>query len=326
MSLSLIKKDFVEHLRQQADGKEVVSIFLQDESRDGEYGRFHENYGEYLDEAYRTRREIILSPDILWFTLLCEFARIVDANPESYRKKFTSQSKDEPDENENNPQVGKKLIEIETENSQDLTIYIGEIMYRLRSLVPAGLAYKILIDFSTKTRISTVAQHSVFADMVKHHYLYQGNQGNQGSQAPLPPPGGIAHVHMTGTAEDWRQIRGNWADLVGSSSDSPIKDKYAERYYSGVYHVLARLAEDDQSDQKFLLEIRTDDGGGWFKDLIAPSDMKGSSYNHIARVPYTAKYRDGRKEKFILVTGIFSCHLEGNTLHPEFGYLIMKVR
>jgi len=50
---------------------------------------YHKNYANYLAEAYAKHRSIVLTPDIVWYTVLSEIARYVKDNVEECRNIFT---------------------------------------------------------------------------------------------------------------------------------------------------------------------------------------------------------------------------------------------
>jgi hypothetical protein len=284
------------------------------------------NYQEYLKFAYDKHLEIVLTPDIIWFTLLCEVARIVDKDPEAYRDKFTTSNE-------------KIQIQVRTETPQDLTTYIGQIMKRLRNYVPGGLADKILVEFTTGTLSSTLALRSAFADMIRHYYGYQGCGGYQGPPYVLPK-GDIPEVHLEGTAEDWGKIVDGWTAVWQTvfTGDNPLMIGYID----DVIDILTRLEDmargvhQPAGDQHFLRRIFYEEGNmstrltttsGWFLKLLAPAGIKvKSALEHVARVPYSASYDDGRAENLILAAGLFSRRLDGNVLRPEFNHVIYSVR
>ena len=51
--------------------------------------RTHKNYIHYLTLAWSNHFSVVLSPDIIFFTILCEIADEILSNPDSYRHLFT---------------------------------------------------------------------------------------------------------------------------------------------------------------------------------------------------------------------------------------------
>ncbi|MBI5174563.1 MAG: DUF4419 domain-containing protein [Candidatus Melainabacteria bacterium] len=54
---------------------------------------FHQNYLGYLSQAYASHSKIVLSPEIFWYTVLCEIAQHIATNPEAHRAIFTREAK-----------------------------------------------------------------------------------------------------------------------------------------------------------------------------------------------------------------------------------------
>ena len=309
------KRDWlIYHTRKDIDN--AVSL-----SKDGipEGGELQDNYLSYLIHAFNKNHEIILTPDIVWFTLACEVARIIDTDPDAYRDKFTTMKKGEGEGRNKD----KTLIKIKTDTPQDLTTYLDAIIEKLRGLVPGGLANEFLPKFTTADWISKLAIHAAFADTVRHYYEYMGGQGCQGS---APPPGGIPYVHLEGTRQDWAAVVDGWTNISNRVFDK--RDGLLAKYVEEVKDILSRLkgASESVTDaQDWLRQIYSNDGRpSWFNHLIAPTSIKGGlcRLQSIAHVPYYAKFLDGTEKDYILAVGVFSRRLAGNVLAPEFGYVI----
>lgn len=306
------KTGFVQRLNKEIMG---LGEFLSEHIVDGDYQL---DYMAYLKRAYYEGREIVLTPDIVYFTLLCEVARIVDADPEFYRTRFTVHPKEE----------GRMELRVITGNPRDLAAYLSAFMPLLRENIPGGLADEILAEFTTTDVSARLAQHAAFADMAKHYYEYCGCQGAQGSS--LPPDVGIKHVHLKGSAMDWSMMRAKWVSVTGRlfGSDTHTRPRMPE-YLITVEERLEKIerAAGGEPMQEFLCQIYNEDyraPESWFGKLFAPSDLKGGIAEHVARVPYTSESDDFGKEHLVLVVGVLSSHLDGKILVPEFGCAAFK--
>ena len=291
------------------------------------------DYVDCLKEANEKHLEIVLSPDHVWFTLMCEVARLVEADPERYRSHFTTR-----------PQGSDKIaIRIKTDKPQDLTTYIDRIIDQLRVLLPSNLATRALIDFSTITPTTLLAQHAAFADMAKSYYSYCGCQGAQGYHPPPKP--GIAKVHLMGTPDDWAKIRLYWVEMAERLFDPNPSPELADYRYRvetvlGQLAVIARWQSRGRSGKPFeegqeflkLIYDETLHHNGWFMQLYVPTRLKqpggsqGSikTFQNVARVPYEAEFRDGSKKKYTLIVGVLWKKLDGKMLVPEFGHEILE--
>jgi len=107
---------------------------------------YHTSYLSYLSRTYATHSSIVFKPDIFWYTVLCEIATVVKADPEAYRSVFTSS----PDK-----------INIEVEGVHPFHLPIDLIKDRLYELVPVDVDI-FLPTFSTTTEMSRVAMLASF--------------------------------------------------------------------------------------------------------------------------------------------------------------------
>jgi len=305
------KTGFVQRLNREIMG---LGEFLSEHIPEGAYQM---DYVAYLKRAYYEGREIVLTPDIVYFTLLCEVARMVDDLPEFYRNKFTTGKKED----------GRKKLFVETSNPRDLSEYLIAFMPLLRENIPGGLADEILAEFTTTDGSARLAQHAAFADMAKHYYEYCGCQGAQGPS--LPPDVGIKHVHLKGGVKDWGTLRTKWVNVMDRlfGSDTRLKMREYRLLVAGLLEKLAIAAEVGEPMQEFLCQIYNEAYRApepWFSQLFAPYDLKGGITEHVARVPYTSMSDKFGKEHLVLVVGILSSHLDGKVLVPEFGCAAFK--
>src|SRR3990172_3353064 len=110
----------------------------------------HRNYLGYLEHAWANHQGVVLSPDVLWYTLLCESTLIIAEKPETYRKRFTTAP-------------GKTNITVPA--GSDITkLPLGRIIAELKKRVPDNLADTFLPDFSTTEPMAREAQYAAFAD------------------------------------------------------------------------------------------------------------------------------------------------------------------
>jgi hypothetical protein len=312
-------------------------------------GDYQKNYMDCLFYAYHNRHEIVLTPDIVWYTLLCELAGVIAENPDAYKQWFTNMPEGEGRGKDKN----KKLILIEeVDNPNDLTTYLGRIIAELKHLVPSGLADSFLIDnFSTAEWHSTLAQHAAFADAVHHYYEYAGMQGYQSGGERPEPEVGIPFVHLKGCRHDWEFIRDHWK-AIAESGVFPVLSVYhhdvpmvsrgdgyfsaSMDYFHRVHMILSALCE-TSGHQSWLRKIYLEDehgtAQGWFKDLFVSAfpilKCPASGYpTHVSEVPY---YNFKTKEDFALAVGLFSKRRVMSeisthyTLTPSFGHIVFKV-
>ena len=56
----------------------------------------HKNFMEYLMVAYSNHFSVEISPDVIFYTILCEIADTIKKHPEKYRYIFTSAGEKTP--------------------------------------------------------------------------------------------------------------------------------------------------------------------------------------------------------------------------------------
>jgi len=315
-------------------------------------GEYQKNYLDCLVYAHHNRAEIVLTPDIIWYTLLCELAGVIAENPDAYRKWFTDMPLGEGEGKDKN----KKLIKIgHVDNPDDLTTYLDRIILALKGLVPSGLANSFLIDnFSTADWHTTLAQHAAFADAVHHYYEYAGWQGAQGGYEPPERQVGIPYVLLKGCRHDWEFIREHWKAIANSSvfpildvqhPEVPVVGAHGDieigiklSYFDRVFVILNTLCEMKASpNQSWLCKVYDEDkygdAQGWFKDLFVSAfpirKCPASGYpTHVSEVPY---YNFDTKQDFALAVGLFSKRRVMSKisplymLKPYFGHIIFRV-
>jgi hypothetical protein len=222
--------------------------------------------------SYSHHVPLILSPDTVWLTIAQGFANHVNANAESLRKRFVSHE-------------GKKMILIDEPGfvkgspdnnwqgtfgkfSDKLSEYIG----KKRDLVVS--------NFSTTGLIEKAASEIVLMDSMKSYFKYA-----------VRTSCGIPTIILTGTVEDWQNIRtrvdnlseydlGWWTKSLGDTMDHFVK------------------AAQGSPDIKFWDEMYKQSGGsggpyisGWINTLLPyTEDYKGN----LRKNQYAEKWNDKR--------------------------------
>lgn len=266
----------------------------------------HNSYLNYLNVAWGSHLGIVLSPDVVWYTLVSELAQVVKADPEAYRSHFT-------------PYQGK--TEILVNATPQGVIDMSALMDALRALVPGGLTELFLPEFSTNDRRAKLALSAAFADVASPYYSY----------AMIIC--GIPSVRMTGTQEDWQKLCWNWDRLSGFVFPSLRTWTYR------VSKLLDRLADQFRKpDPRFMKMIFTESldersapcsspshlrFGWWFEFYREkPATFHIESYPpHVANVNYSCRETG---DQFQLRSGLFSSKVEDGFLVPSFGTVVFK--
>jgi hypothetical protein len=259
---------------------------------------FHNNYLDYLSKCYATHYGIIVKPDIIWYTILCEIEAIVKSQPENYRHIFT-------DSNE------KKDILVFTQDP--VMMPIDSLIEEVFKLIPTGLKKEdILLNFSTTTKAETFAFSTSFLDAVSPYYNY------------MMYLCGFNKIKVLGTIEDYQMISDTLILL------SVLFGSEMLEYLAKCKTVIKKII-DGFDDQNFWNDIFTveqcgsghqEEADGWFCELFnkKPSVRYVENFpTHISLVEY--KNITTGKE-FIMNSGILSSNMDGDYLIPNFEFYI----
>lgn len=292
------KKEFIDQFSEiQSDWRNRTakrSLVLVQADLDGDF--YQSNYLNFLQMAYGEHYGIVVTPDIIWHTLLSEAVLIVAENPKMYGGLFS----DKPEE--------KQKIVIPAAGSEcDLNLLIQALKHK----VPSN-ADTFMPDFSTSNAKSRLARMAAFADLVSPYYSY-------GVFAC-----GIPHVDVEGTEQDWLRVRDNWREIGKMLNGN-------EEYFAKTQAILDRIAAQTDSPelwQEIIVSKPCGSGSqrvlsGWFTDLYKTQPRLRTANNfstHTAKVCYEQLQT---KERFELHHGIYSSRVTRDddfpTLTTEFG-------
>lgn len=261
--------------------------------------RFNGYFG-YLGWAYNTHQGIVVSPTLIWYSVLAEIAVHVKGNAEHYRHLFT-----------NSPE--RKNITVQ--GSAELGIDPRDFVVQLRASVPMDVNL-FFPEFSTATEGYHIAASAAFCDAVSPYYNY------------MMYACGISRVKVEGTVQDWDNLLASLAAL-GELFDKAAP--WAQRI--APYIAKMRAAADGEVDVDFWRRIYSEDRcgsgsqvlvNGWFKSFAMERPSPAFPRNfptHISAVRVT-QVETGKVYKFS--TGLFHASIEGDYLVPQFGYCIER--
>jgi hypothetical protein len=256
----------------------------------------HTNYLEYLQTAWCSHYGVVMTPDIMWHTLLSELVLIVGENPEKYASLFTTT----PEQKQTVIVVSGSLVEMP----------LHVLIEAVKPLIPTNTDV-FLPDFSTTTERSRMARYASFCDMVSPYYNY------------MMMLCGIPYIDVRGTDEDWQKVLDCWgaisATIPGheeyfSKTTALLKRILIERNNSAFWQDMFHMEPCGSGSQ---VEVE-----GWLSDFfrIRPRVRYVSNYStHLAKVCYKQINTNKDYEMF---HGILSSRLENDLLIPEFGHII----
>lgn len=257
---------------------------------------YHKNYLEYLKKAWSCHYGIVISPDIVWYTLLCEVAEIVKATPDNYGSLFTTMP------------GNKQTILVKSEGTEVLPL--KPIFEELKVRCPTDINL-FCPEFSTSNERSRLATIAAFADVVSPYYNY------------FMYSCGISSVTVLGTEEDWQKVVDNWIKLKDLFTQEP-------KYFNTVGVIVDSIKRNLINWNNIFTGNPCGSGSqieitGWWSKLYykQPSFRIMDNFStNLAKV----EYKDLSQQKdYVMYNGLISSNLDSaNILQPEFGHIIYE--
>lgn len=259
----------------------------------------HRNYVEYLKIAYNNDYGIVISPNHIWFTILCSFAKIIKDDADLFKKYFTKSKKEEKTKIELK-EGGENMIEIPIEKIMDL------ILKKLPSKIRKSL---ILPKISTTTPEFQLACATAFFDTCSPYYDYYFIGC------------GYNKIKILGTKKDYEILEKSFYNLVDKLIPDYCKFDKLDKFYKGVGDTFDRINR-NYNDDKFWERILWTEAGYISQNLdgwIIPFQIFDA---HYAICEYTEVTEN---KKNVLCTGIFSSKIDDGYLVPEFEKFIVSL-
>lgn len=263
---------------------------------------YHSNYMDYLEICWSDHLGAVFTPDILWYSILCEITLIIKDTPDKFRSLFTTSDK-------------KKTIKVYSES--DYVIPMDSIVEELTKLVPADSSL-FLPQFSTSTTNSIQAFNSAFADMASPYYDYAMYCC------------GIPLVDVRGSESDYRLIIERVNGLIKLFVDYFSQDGmiWLNKLKNLCEDIYDNLNSNFFWSEMFSLE-RCGSGGqvevsGWWRKLFNKQPSVAFTYNfstHLSTVEYKNLTTD---KEFKMLVGLLSSKLDNILLVPDFGYMVFN--
>ena len=282
------KKDYSKKLKTQ-------SLFYVEDNFVGEYS--HKNYLEYLLGAWDAHWGIVVSPDILWYTLQCELTGLVSANSETYRSLFTTSNKKE---------------DIIIGSSSFTKMPLDDLFQAVSKKVPSDIN-AFLPSFSTTNRRALMARYAAFLDMVSPYYNY------------MMYSCGFPAIDVRGDETDWKKLRESWKSI------GALFTKHQD-YVARVDAVLEKAAVslDDADFWRDMFSLERCGSGhqylvnGWINDLFTETPRLRKVCNYPSHVSTVAYKQLNTKKNYEMKQGLISSKKDGAFLVPEFGHVIYE--
>lgn len=261
----------------------------------------HSGLIQYIYIAWAKELGVILSPDMLFFTIISEFQCEIFHNPETYRKLFTDSQT-------------KKMIIINA-------LTVDSLMSVLSNLAPNHE----LFDLVTKTTFSTAPAFFdkimgiTFADMASPFYEYCMTRC------------GIPKISIEGTREDWNKLSISIEKLQTILKNMSNKmDKYLETVIQTIKNIInATFVNPDIQFLKNIFNYRKNPicfsghspvvTKGWIRNFYLDTPGEISEYrSHLNCLAYNDKDDPENILYYYYASGLTSSYIVDGFLRPEY--------
>jgi hypothetical protein len=268
---------------------------------------FHENYLQYLSTAYATHHGIVIKPDYIWYTILCEIAMLVKKEPAKYQQIFTD---------------SKKKKEVSVPTLDPVVMPINTLIDALFDLIPKGLSREdILLNFSTTGKADTFGFSTAFLDAASPYYNYSMYMC------------GFNKIKVLGTVEDYKRMLKAINHLVLDIFDMPDEISPVMEYLMKIALIVEDLKLNFDNREfwagifyvEFCGSGHQEEVRGWFSNLFAKYPDVGYVQNfstHLSVINYKNITTD---KEYTMNSGILSSVVENDYLMPEFEYYINEI-
>lgn len=274
----------------------------------------HQNIVRYLELCWSQHLGAVIRPDDIWYTILCELAGLIIAEPEKYRHLFSETTE-------------RQEIIIQTDSRE--VVPLDRLSEMLAKVVPmdAGVFFP---EFTTSTPATKHAMMAAFCEMGTPYYDY--------SMMCC----GIPTIDVRGTAEDWDKLAVHVKKLQ-TTFGSPAA--WFERITLLTQAISEHFDEPELWREMFKLEhcgsgsdVLVD---GWWPDLyvkLETTRADGGTFGpkpevprqlamprnfppHVSKVPYKDL---PTQRNFVMKVGLFASTWDGTSLIPEYGYIVYE--
>lgn len=256
---------------------------------------YHQNYIKYLEKCWGEHLGIVITPDIIWYILLCELTSIIKADPNQFRHLFSDSEE-------------KKTIAIVTGSRVEMPL--DDLVRALKAQVPTNIE-PFMPNFSTTTDAAKHAQFAAFCDMCSPYYDY------------IMLACGFPAIDVRGTEEDWLQMHACWCNLKEIFNE-------CSSYFNQVEETLTNCIErrEDVSWWNDMFVMRRCGSGsqtevsGWINSLFQEVPRPAYTGNYNTNISVVDYLDLPTQKKYKMQDGLFYSKKEGDFLVPEFGYTI----
>lgn len=257
----------------------------------------HEGYIGYLAKAWANHYSVVVSPDMIWFTILNELTAAVAKQSTKYANLFTTTPAE------------KQAIVVLTGKPEEIDP--ASVINALKARVPSNVD-DFIPKFSTTTPAVTLAMNVAFCDLVSPYYEY------------FTMMCGFPSIRIEGTEADWTLVLSKLQNLTGLFQDD-LK-VYLTRCISCVQALIDAVEKNDAEHFRKMAKVEHCGSGhqiymdGWILQLFNGKEFSQRVRTerippHFANMTYTNLET---QRKFKLYAGMFYSKIEGSFMIPCF--------
>lgn len=263
---------------------------------------FYVNYLTYLEKCWANHLTPVITPDIIWMTLLVELSTLVRENTEVVRDLFTT---------------SKDKTEILVPAISGYVLPLQLVVDRLRDFVPSGVDTYIP-EFSTTCPGARLAHYAAFCDMVSPYYSY-------GMMLC-----GFPRMVIRGTGEDYARMWSTWFKLPNLLRD--LDKVWYDRVNDLLIEIGQAYCNQDAAFWSKIFSAKKCGSGhqtnvdGWFTQLYR---KKPDGPRYAGNYPSTAAKVDYKlidtNQTFSMIQGLFASKADdNNVMTPQWGTLVFE--
>lgn len=276
---------------------------------------FHKNLMHYLTICFNAHLGIVLTPDMIFYTVLCELADIIRKAPDEYKSLFR------PDAIPADKFEKKHLVVPSGEPSQiDFKALIAQM-----DKIAAFDTSIFTAEFSTSTDASLLATRAAFLEAMGAYFSY----GNSLC--------GLSKILVKGTEADWQLLESKFIGMQKFFSAYGDVSTYLKRCAKGVTKVYKSRDVDHWKGFFSIDRCRsghTDVVVGWatlFFRKCHVHNRRGTKiydgtdfYNYESHISQVDWKNEETQKEFSLLTGLFlSVKNADNYLVPDFAHVTL---
>lgn len=265
---------------------------------------FHQNYLHYLENCWANHLGIVITPDIIWYTILSEFAFIVKSLPETFRHIFANST-----------------------NKKTLIVKAGGNEMPLDKLVDL-LKTEVPIDTSTFfpnfefTKNSQFAFLATFCDICSPYYDYSMMLC------------GFPFIKVKGTIDDWKLLKDHWVNLknIIKNADMTKLDKIAI-WETNIDNTLNNILSnfDDKNFWEKIFSLKKCGSGhqteasGWLTELFVDQPKLKYVKNYSSHISVVKYNNIDTQQHYEMTVGLFNSKQEDEFMEPNFSSIIYNM-